>query len=201
MEGGEIRVMDRSAGKYKDIGTILLKTDDVTTFEMKAQGDPNKAIRMVYEEWIRGDEHSSWKKLTKCFRKVNLNTLAGEIEKCFTPDVQEEQNGVDQQEQSSAASTDTLSQSTSPTNSSSMFSSLTESTVPLKGITPVPTPCGQPVDDVEDLNEQLIDATRNGDVEKVRRVLHNGATIKTRTKSSEVSMFQNTVFTDSRTHC
>jgi hypothetical protein len=101
---GEIRIMDKSAVKYRDIGAVLLNQDDVSNIEMMARGNPVEAVRMVYQEWMRKDERRSWEKLTKCFRKVTLSALAGDIERHFglpSPPAQGEPARVSQEDQPS----------------------------------------------------------------------------------------------------
>jgi hypothetical protein len=83
---GEINILQESAVKFKEIGTDLL--DDasgakVTIIEGRARGDPLKAVRMMYEQWIQECADHSWQKLTRCFRRVELNNLAKQIEQHF----------------------------------------------------------------------------------------------------------------------
>ena len=82
---GDIRILTRSAVKYRDIGTILLKDSGaiVEAIRETARDNPVVAVRMIYERWIQEDEDHSWKKLAKCFRDVQLNPLARDIEQHF----------------------------------------------------------------------------------------------------------------------
>ena len=85
-KGQDIRILENSAVKYKDIGTILLNDRSgarVRAITRNALGNPVVAVRMIYEEWTLEDEDHSWKKLTKCFRDVKLNSLARDIEQHF----------------------------------------------------------------------------------------------------------------------
>ena len=85
-KGRHIMVLERSAMKYRDIGTILLKDDTgaiVTSIQQTALGNPVEAVRMIYERWIQENEDHSWKKLAQCFRDVQLNPLARDIEQHF----------------------------------------------------------------------------------------------------------------------
>ena len=85
-KGRDIRILDDSAVKYEDIGTILLKDHSgarVRAITKTALGDTVVAVRMIYERWIQEDEDHSWKKLAKCFRDVQLNSLASDIEQHF----------------------------------------------------------------------------------------------------------------------
>lgn len=80
---GDINIIQESAGKYKEIGTILL--DDktgakVNNITIASRGIPEEAIRAIYTRWMREDSNYSWVKLTSCFKCCGLNTLASEIE-------------------------------------------------------------------------------------------------------------------------
>ena len=71
---------------YRDIGAILLKDETgaaVRAISMTAHDNSIDAVRMIYEKWVQGDEDHSWKKLAKCFRDVQLNPLARDIEQHF----------------------------------------------------------------------------------------------------------------------
>ena len=85
-KGQYIRIIETSAVKYRDIGTILLNDKTgaiVTSIQQTAQSNPVEAVRMIYERWIQENEDHSWKKLIQCFREVRLNSLAKEIEQHF----------------------------------------------------------------------------------------------------------------------
>lgn len=80
---GDINIIQESAGKYKEIGTVLL--DDrtgakVNNIAVASRGVPEEAIRAIYAKWMREDSSYSWSKLTSCFKSCGLNTLASEIE-------------------------------------------------------------------------------------------------------------------------
>ena len=71
---------------YRDIGAILLKDETgaaVRAISMTTHDNPVDAVRMIYERWLGEDEDHSWKKLAKCFRYVQLNSLAKDIEQHF----------------------------------------------------------------------------------------------------------------------
>ena len=79
----DIRILDESAEKYQDIGTILLNDDSgaiVRGIKVTAQGN---VVRMIYERWLQEDPDHTWKKLIQCFRDVKLNSLARELELHF----------------------------------------------------------------------------------------------------------------------
>ena len=82
----DIRILDESAEKYQDIGTILLNDDSgaiVRGIKETARDNTIKAVRMIYEQWLQEDEGHTWKKLIHCFRDVKLNSLARELELHF----------------------------------------------------------------------------------------------------------------------
>ena len=86
-KGQHIRILESSAMKYRDIGTILLKDDTgaiVTGIAQTARDNSFEAVRMIYEKWMQENEKHSWKTLIQCFRDVQLNPLAGDIEQHFT---------------------------------------------------------------------------------------------------------------------
>ena len=82
-DNGDVRIVEKSAEHYKDIGTKLLTTALVDSISEVANEDPQKAIRLIYKRWIRTDEGHSWRKLTQCFKDVGLNSLARDLEKQF----------------------------------------------------------------------------------------------------------------------
>ena len=85
-EKGDINIIELSATKYKEIGTILLKDKYgavIENIEMSVMRGPKEAIRQIYTQWIRQDEHCSWLTLTRCLRDCELNTLAFDIEQHF----------------------------------------------------------------------------------------------------------------------
>ena len=85
-KGQVIRILERSADKYRDIGIVLLNDDTgvvVEAIREAAQDNPVVAVRKIYERWLGEDKDHSWKKLAKCFRDVQLNSLARDIEQHF----------------------------------------------------------------------------------------------------------------------
>ena len=83
---GDIRVLEKSAVEYRQIGIILLNDNSgaiVSSITKAAYGQPETAIEMVYQRWICQHEDHSWKKLIQCFRDVQLNSLAKDIEQHF----------------------------------------------------------------------------------------------------------------------
>ena len=77
-------ILQRSAVKCKDIGVILLNDDSgaiVEAITKSAFGDQTEAARKIYTRWMEEHEDHSWRKLIQCFRDVQLNALASDIEK------------------------------------------------------------------------------------------------------------------------
>ena len=80
---GAIRILHRSAVKCKDIGVILLNDESgaiVEAITQSAGGDQIESVRKIYTRWIEENEDHSWRKLTQCFRDVQLNVLARDVE-------------------------------------------------------------------------------------------------------------------------
>ena len=80
---GHINILQETAGNYKDIGAILLHDRTgarVAGVTNNGRDGIIEAVRAVYQQWIQEDEDHSWEKLTKCFRDVQLNSLARDIE-------------------------------------------------------------------------------------------------------------------------
>ena len=82
----DIRILEESAVKFRDIGALLLRDDTgakVSAIAKTAFGDQFEAVRMIYEKWMEEYEDHSWKKLIKCLRDVQLNSLARDLELHF----------------------------------------------------------------------------------------------------------------------
>ena len=82
-DNGDVRIVEKSAELYKDIGTKLLTAELVDSISEVANEDPKKAIRLIYRIWMRTDKSHSWGKLTQCFNDVGLKSLARDLEKHF----------------------------------------------------------------------------------------------------------------------
>ena len=83
---GDIRILKESAVKFRDIGALLLRDSRgarVRGIAKTALGDQVEAARMIYVEWMEEYEDHSWKKLIQCFRDVQLNSLARDLELHF----------------------------------------------------------------------------------------------------------------------
>ena len=83
---GVINIMQQTAARYRDIGTLLLNDRNgaiVDGIEKSAIGDPVAAVDMIYSRWVREDVDCSWKKLTQCLRDCGLNSLGSDIEQHF----------------------------------------------------------------------------------------------------------------------
>ena len=80
---GDIRIVKKSAAKYKEIGTLLLRDDTGAIVGAIEQSDRVTKVTSIYQQWIQEDEDHSWEKLIKCLRDVQLNSLARELELHF----------------------------------------------------------------------------------------------------------------------
>ena len=84
-EGKDIRIIEESAIHYRQIGTILLcdkRGNKVDTIVDDTRGKA-ETITEIYKKWMKEDPDHSWVKLTQCFRKCSLNSLASDIEQHF----------------------------------------------------------------------------------------------------------------------
>ena len=85
-EGKDIHIIEESAINYRQIGTILLddeRGNKVDSIEHDTGGKAEEAITEIYKKWMKEDPNYSWVKLTQCFRKCSLNSLASDIEQHF----------------------------------------------------------------------------------------------------------------------
>ena len=80
---GVIRIWEMSAAKYMQIGTLLLKDDTGAIVSAIEQSDRVTTVAMIYQQWMQEDEDHSWDKLIQCFRDVQLNFLARDLELHF----------------------------------------------------------------------------------------------------------------------
>ena len=83
---GDIMLLEESSMSYRDIGTFLLNDKSgaiVRGIAKTAQGDTVEAVTLIYEQWLQEDEDHTWEKLIQCFRDVQLNSLARELELHF----------------------------------------------------------------------------------------------------------------------
>lgn len=80
-----MNILDRSAVKRRNIGILLLNDHSGATVEniLETEKNPAKAVEKIYERWIATCEDHSWKKLIQCFRSVELNSLAKDLEQHF----------------------------------------------------------------------------------------------------------------------
>ena len=82
-----IKIIEESAHRFKDIGTILLsdrkgtKVDNIAT---SVRNNPVEAVREIYRQWMQEDVNYSWTKLAQCLRRCELNVLASQIEERFS---------------------------------------------------------------------------------------------------------------------
>ena len=78
-----IRILKETAAKYTEIGAILLKDDTGAIVSAIEQSDRVATVTSIYQQWMQEDEDHSWKKLIQCFRDVELNSLARDLELHF----------------------------------------------------------------------------------------------------------------------
>jgi hypothetical protein len=79
----DIRILKESAGKYTQIGALLLRDDTGAIVSAIEQSDRVGTVESIYRQWIQEDEDHSWEKLIQCFRDVQLNSLARDLELHF----------------------------------------------------------------------------------------------------------------------
>ena len=79
----EVRILEESAAKYRQIGAFLLRDDNGARVSAIEQSNRVTTVTMIYQQWMQEDEDHSWKKLIKCFRDVQLNSLARDLELHF----------------------------------------------------------------------------------------------------------------------
>ena len=79
----DIKILKESAAKYTEIGALLLRDDTGAIVSAIEQSDRVKTVKSIYKQWVQEDEDHSWKKLIQCFRDVQLNSLARDLELHF----------------------------------------------------------------------------------------------------------------------
>ena len=82
----KIKILERSAVKCRNIGNILLNDEGGETIDNlmeKERGNNVKAVEQIYIKWMAECEDHSWKELAQCFREVELNRLARDVEQHF----------------------------------------------------------------------------------------------------------------------
>ena len=80
---GPINIIEESACKFKEIGTILLNSTKVDNIAASVRGNQVEVVREIYKQWMQEDVHYSWTKLTQCLRQCELKVLASQIEQHF----------------------------------------------------------------------------------------------------------------------
>ena len=80
---GEIKIVEETAPRYREIGTILLNDRSGAKVDAMVGGIPKEAVHKIYSHWIKEDVDHSWRKLAQCLRDCDLNVLANKIEKHF----------------------------------------------------------------------------------------------------------------------
>ena len=61
----------------------MLRDDTGAIVSAIEQSDRVATVESIYKQWIQEDEDHSWEKLIQCFRDVQLNSLAGNLELHF----------------------------------------------------------------------------------------------------------------------
>ena len=97
-EGYDIHIIEESAKSYRQIGTILLddeRGNKVDSIKHDTGRNVEETITEIYKKWMKEDPNYSWVKLTQCFRRCKLNSLASDIEQHFgIPPPQESRAGI-----------------------------------------------------------------------------------------------------------
>ena len=83
---GNINIMQEVVPRYKQLGNILLKNPDglrVMTMEKNNSHNVESVLYDIFQAWLLEDVDATWSKLVRCLKKVNLNSLAQNIESCL----------------------------------------------------------------------------------------------------------------------
>ena len=83
---GDIKIIQRSARQYREIGIILLNDrygERVEAIEHDKRGQEEAIMLTIYKTWLAEDTNCSWVTLTDCFRQCGLDHLAYSIEQHF----------------------------------------------------------------------------------------------------------------------
>lgn len=81
---GYIRIKDRVAGRFQDVGMCLLNDKDGTILESIEQnhGDVHNKVLEMFRLWFRAKEHT-WIQLIECLNVAQFQSLAEEIKSVF----------------------------------------------------------------------------------------------------------------------
>lgn len=77
--------------KWRDLGTELMKQDDVYDLNVIEENHPNdvsECCSKMFKEWLQRTPNASWKQLVEALKEVNLTQLASELEKSLKLDEQ-----------------------------------------------------------------------------------------------------------------
>lgn len=78
---GHIRVIEESCYQWRYIGIHLnLTSSHLSSIDAENGHNITRAMRDVYSTWMERDIDSSWQKLIKCFKRVELHRLARRLE-------------------------------------------------------------------------------------------------------------------------
>ena len=69
---------------YSSFGTLLLDDQTgalVSSIRLEKMGNPVLIVEEIFKQWIATNRYPTWGKLTRCLRNMQLNSLAGDLEK------------------------------------------------------------------------------------------------------------------------
>ena len=78
----KIKIIRQCSAYYTRIGHDLLNDKNgsiVRGLELNFR-DPERILQAIFSQWMQEDVDHSWKKLTECLRRCDLNTIASDIE-------------------------------------------------------------------------------------------------------------------------
>jgi len=83
---------DKNPEAWKDLGRELLPAGDMSeaalhSIAVDSKNDVTKCCTALFSLWLEREPKASWKQLIDGLRKVNLNSLATEIEGKLIPSV------------------------------------------------------------------------------------------------------------------
>ena len=93
----KIKIVKQCSAYYTNIGHHLLndKTGSIVRgIELSFQG-AERILQEIFSQWMQEDVDHSWKKLTECLRRCDLNTIASDIEDALGLQVQSDTGLID----------------------------------------------------------------------------------------------------------
>ena len=95
---GDIKIIQRTARQYHEIGVILLNDRYGERIDVIKRDEEERAqdiMQEIYKGWLAEGTNCSWVTLTDCFRQCGLDRLAYSIEQHFgLPSPQQESEGI-----------------------------------------------------------------------------------------------------------